>query len=318
MKKLLTVFLIVILSIGGLTSVISLAADYPEKEIEWILWSNPGGGTDITARTVGIPLRKLLGQPLIIVNMSGGSGSRAMTYIQGQKNDGYTLLFITNTLITTIERKLVDYKLEDFVPVFMLNDDPQTIVVSAESDIRNLTDLIALGKKKSLKWGLTHLGGNDHVAIHTFVKNTDVKYDPVVYQSGAEVMVAALGGVIDVFISNPSEIMGQVDAGNLRVIGSMSEKRLSILPEVPTLKEEGYDVVFGTWRGIAVKKGTDPEIIKTLEELFYKAADANIYREFLRNNGMDFNVKNSEEFKVFISSQFKVFSEGIREIGLVD
>jgi putative tricarboxylic transport membrane protein len=317
-KKLLTIILIVTLLLGGLTSVISLAADYPEKEIEWILWSNPGGGTDITARTVGIPLRKLLGQPLVIVNMSGGSGARAITYTQGEKADGYTLLFITNTLITTIERKLVDYKLEDFMPVFMLNDDPQVIAVSAKSDIGNITDLIVSGKKKSLKWGLTHLGGNDHVAIHAFAKKTDVKYDPVVYQSGGEVMVAALGGVIDVFISNPSEIMGQVESGDLRVIASMSEKRLSILPEVPTLKEKGYDVTFGTWRGVAVKKGTDPEIIKTLEELFYKAADTNIYREFLKNNGMDFSVKKAEEFEVFMSSQYEVFSEGIKEIGLVN
>jgi len=316
-KKLLTMILIVTLLVGGLTSVISLAADYPEREIEWILWSNPGGGSDITARTIGIPLRKLLGQPLVIVNMSGGSGARAITYTQGEKADGYTLLFVTNTLITTIERKLVDYKLEDFVPVFMLNDDPQVIAVSTKSDIGNLTDLIVSGKKEPLKWGLSHLGGNDHVAIHSFAKKTGVKYDPVVYQSGGEVMVAALGGVIDVFISNPSEIMGQVESGDLRVIASMSEKRLSILPEVPTLKEKGYDVVFGTWRGVVVKKGTDPEIIKTLEELFYKAADANIYREFLKNNGMDFNVKNAEEFKVFMSSQHKVFADGIREIGLV-
>ncbi|MBA7581067.1 tripartite tricarboxylate transporter substrate binding protein [Candidatus Atribacteria bacterium 1244-E10-H5-B2] len=210
MKRLLTMILIVTLLLGGLTSVISLAADYPEREIEWILWSNPGGGTDITARTVGIPLRKLLGQPLVIVNMPGGSGARAITYAQGEKADGYTLLFITNTLITTIERKLVDYKLEDFEPVIMLNDDPQVIAVSAKSDIRNLTDLIVSGKKEPLKWGLTHLGSNDHIAINGFVKKADIQYDPVVYQSGGEVMVAALGGVIDVFISNPSEIMGQV------------------------------------------------------------------------------------------------------------
>jgi len=316
-KKLLTMILIVTLLVGGLTSVISLAADYPEKEIEWVLWSNPGGGTDITARTIGIPLRKLLGQPLVILNMSGGSGARAMTYFQDQKNDGYTLLFITSTLFTSIERKLVDYKLEDFEPVFLLNNDPQVIAVSAKSNIGNLTDLIVLGKKKSLKWGLTHLGGVDHVAIHSFVKNTDIQYDPVVYQSGGEVMVAALGGVIDVFISNPSEIMGQVESGDLRVIASMSEKRLSILPEVPTLQEKGYDVVAGTWRGVAVKKGTDPEIIKTLEDLFYKAADTDIYRSFLKNNGMDFDVKNAEEFKLFMVSQNEVFSEGIREIGLV-
>jgi len=316
MKKLLTVILIVILLIGGLTSGICLA-DYPEKEIKWILWSSPGGGSDITSRTVGVPLRKALGVSLIIVNMSGGSGARAITYVQNQKADGYTWLFITATLITSIERGLVDYTLEDFVPVFMLNHDPQALVASAKGDIKTIEDLIKLGKERKIKWGLTHLGGNDHVAIHSFAKMAGIKYDPIVFQSGAEEVVGALGGVIDVFIANPSEVMGQVEAGNLKVLSTMSEKRLGILPEVPTLKEKGYDAVFGTWRGMAVKKGTDQEIVEALEKYFYAASDTDIYHNFLKNNGMDYNVKGSKEFKDFIEKQYKIFSEGIREIGLV-
>jgi len=315
-KNLFVVSLIVILLVGILTSGVC-SATYPEKEIRWILWSSPGGGSDRTSRTVGIPLRKALGVPLVIVNMSGGSGTRAMTYVQNQKADGYTWLFITATLITSMERGLVDYELEDFVPVFMLNHDPQAIVAPVKGDIKTIEDLVKLGKKRKIKWGLTHLGGNDHVAIHSYAKMAGIKYDPIVFQSGAEEVVGALGGVIDVFIANPSEVMGQVEAGTLKVLSTMSERRLGILPEVPTLKEKGYDAVFGTWRGIAVKKGTDQEIVKALEKYFYDASDSDVYRDFLKNSGMDYNVKGSDEFKAFIEKQYKIFAEGIKEIGLV-
>jgi len=306
--SLLAIFLLSLTSMG--------VAAYPEEEIEWVLWSSPGGGTDTTARTAGIPLRKDMGVPLVIRNMSGGSGARAMEYVQEQKADGYTWLFITNTLITTTERGLVDYTYEDWEPVFMLNHDPQTIAVSADSGIKSFEDLVELGKERKLKWGLTHLGGNDHVAINTVAEAVGVGYDPIVYNSGAEVMVGALGGSIDVFISNPSEIMGQVEAGKINIIASMSEKRLSILPDTPTLKELGYDIQFGTWRGVAVKAGTDPEVVNKIESMLAEAADSEIYREFLKDNGMDYNVKNAEEFDKFIQKQWSVFSEGLKKVGL--
>ncbi len=313
MKKILVLSLLAIFLLS-LTSM-GLAA-YPEEEIEWALWSSPGGGSDTTARTVGIPLRKDMGVPLVVKNMSGGSGARAMEYVQEQKADGYTWLFITNTLITTTERGLVDYSYEDWKPVFMLNHDPQTIAVSADSGIESFEDLIEIGKERKLKWGLTHLGGNDHVAINTVAEAAGIEYDPIVYDSGAEVMVGALGGSIDVFISNPSEIMGQVEAGKINIIASMSEKRLSILPDTPTLKELGHDIQFGTWRGVAVKAGTDPEVVSKIESMLAKAADSEIYREFLKDNGMDYNVKDAEEFDEFIQKQWSIFADGLKKVGL--
>lgn len=313
MKKILvlSILMVLVFTLGAVSY-----AEYPEKEIEWVLWSSPGGGSDTTARTVGIPLRKSMGVPLVIKNMPGGSGARAMPYVQKQDADGYTWLFITNTLITTTERELVDYTYEDWEPVFMLNHDPQTIAVNADSDIETFEDLVELGNERTLKWGLTHLGGNDHIAINAVAKATGVEYDPIVFESGAEVMVGALSGVIDVFISNPSEIMGQVDAGKLRVIGSLSEKRLSILPDTPTLKELGHDIQFGTWRGVAVKAGTDPEVIEKIESMLAEAADTEIYRNFLEDNGMDYNVKKQEEFKEFIDRQWDIFAEGLEDVGV--
>jgi len=306
----LLLLVLLLMSIGNFSF-----AEYPDKEVEWVLWSSPGGGSDITTRTVGIPLRKSLGKPLVIINMPGGNGARAMTYIQNRPADGYTLIFITGTLITAIERGLVDYSIDDFVPVYMFNYDPQTIVVSAKGEIKSLDDLIKLGKERPLKWAMTGLGDNEHVHIDIFAKAVGIKYDPVVYQSGGETVVAALGGVVDVLMGNPSEVIGQVEAGNLNVVCTLSEKRLSIFPDVPTCLEKGYEVIRGTFRGVAVKKGTDPEIIKTLEELFSKAVDSQIYRSFIEDSGMDFFVKGSEDFKVFLDSQYESTAKGIKNVG---
>lgn len=314
MKKVLTISLTLIMILGLVG--VSLAASYPEREIEWVIWSNPGGGSDVTARTMAIPLKKDHDVSLVVQNMAGGSGARAMAYVQKARADGYTWLFVTNTIITTVERNLTEYKYEDWIPVFMINDDPQVIVVKENSEIKNFQDLIEVGKKRKLKWGLSHLGGNDHIAINALAKSTGVQYDPIVFESGGEVMVGALSGVIDVFTANPSEIMGQVEADKLEVIASMSEKRLSVLPDVPTTEELGHDIQFGTWRGVFVKKGTPPEIVNKIEDLLFQAASTDMFKQFLEDNGMDFNVKKKEEFREFIDEQWKIFADGLKEIGI--
>lgn len=317
MKRILNkkFLLIYVLSVVLVLTFVSLSyADFPEKEVEWIIWSSPGGGSDITARTVGIPLRKALEQPLIIINMTGGSGARAMTYVQNKKADGYTWLFVTNTLITTITREIVSYKLEDFRPVVLLNHDAHLIAVNTDSDIKTIEDLIKIARKNPIKWGITHFGGTDHVATHIFAEQTGANIVPIVYQGGGEQTAAALSGVLDAFITNTAQILGQVEAGKIRILACMADKRLNVLPDVPTLKEKGYDIVLGTWRGVVVKKDTDEQIASTIEKYFIEASKTGIYLEFLKNQAMDYNVKNSKEFEEFIRDEYTLYSQAIKEI----
>ena len=313
MKRLLSFFLCLIMV---LSFAISVQAKFPDKEVEWILWSSPGGGSDITARTIGMPLRKALKQPLVIINRTGGSGARAMAYIQGQKADGYTWLFVTNTLITTLFRGTVSYKLDDFIPIVLLNHDAHLIAVPAQSKIKTLEDLIAFGKKNVIKWGMTHYGGTDHVATHIFGRVAGIKIKPIVYQGGGEVKVAALSGVLDAFITNTTQIMGQVEAGKIRIVACMADKRLNVLPNVPTLKEKGINVVLGTWRGVVVKKGTDPMIVNKIQDYLINASKNKIYTKFLKDQAMEYNVMNSKEFAKFIKSEWGLYTQAIKEIGI--
>jgi len=315
MKKILILVLILIV-LMFVFSVVSFA-QYPEKEVEWICWSNPGGGSDMTARTVGIPLRKALKVPLIIINMSGGSGARAMNYTMSKPADGYTWQFVTGELVPTIERGLVNAEIEDFVPLVRLNFDPHIICVSGKSNVKSIEDLVVLGRERTIKWGLVDLGGSDHISTQIFSNATGIDYDPIVFHSGSEVLVGALGGVIDAFIANPSEVMGQYEAGKIIILTTLTQERLGILPEVPTMEESGYSVPdCGTWRGVCIKKGTDPEIISYLEKQFFEATKKDIYRDFLAKNGMDYNVLGAKDFKTFIDSYTETTKEIINQLGL--
>jgi putative tricarboxylic transport membrane protein len=312
MKKIVS-SLLVLAMVLGLSPIV--LAQFPEREVEWILWSSPGGGSDTTARTIGMPLRKALGQSLIIINKPGGSGARAMTHLQKAEADGYTWLFVTNTLITSIARDVVKYEIDDFVPVALLNHDAHLIAVPASSPAKDINDLITMGKEKSLKWGLTHFGGSDHVGAQVFSKSVGVKYQPVIFQGGGELNAAVLSGVLDTIITNTTQAMGQIEAGNIRVLATMAPERLSILPDVPTLKELGHDISMGTWRGVMVKKGTDPEIVKTIGDLILESSKKDVYQNFLRDRAMEYNVLGSKEFEKFVDSQTELLTNAIEEIG---
>lgn len=317
MKKIIFMFIIIGLLFS--LSVSGLAA-YPEEEIEWAIWSSPGGGSDITARTIGIPLRKSLGVSLVITNMPGGSGSRSMTYVQNQPADGYTWQFITDTFIVSMERGIVDYELSDWIPIARLNFESNSIAVSVDNQygIETIDDLLEIGKENELKWGVSNMGSIDHLAAFTVSEMADLKIKPIVYTSGGEILVAALGNVIDAFWANPSEIMGQVDAGEIKILAVASEERLSTLPDVPTLREKGMqNAIFGTWRGVAVKKGTDPEICDAIENYLLEAAESDIYRNFLEENGIPYDVLGSDEFLAFVEDQYSWFAETGRKAGVI-
>ncbi|MFZ7120121.1 MAG: tripartite tricarboxylate transporter substrate binding protein [Eubacteriaceae bacterium] len=310
-------FILILMLLIGITNGVS--AQFPEKEIEWVIWSSPGGGSDVTARTVAIPMRRELGgHPLVIVNMPGGDGARAIEYVMQKPADGYTWLFTTGTLITAIERGLVDYEFEDFIHVAMLNYDAESIAVRANGDIQTIDELVKLGKERPLKWGVTGLGDSEHVRVDLFARRTGVQYDPVVYQGGGENMAALLEGSIDCIMGNPTEILGQVEGGNVKILAVTTPERLEVLPDVPTIVEEGYDVVSGTLRGISVKAGTPPEVVDKIEELFLEAANSEIYQEFLKDNAISPEyVRGSEDYKEFYNREWNDVVEGLKALGIV-
>lgn len=290
---------------------------FPEKPISLVVWGSPGGGSDVFGRTLARAAEPILGKPIVVENKPGGGGATAMAYLAGQKPDGYTLLAVTTNYVLTPLTKNTPNTYKDFDPVIMIGRDATMTAVKADGNIKSLEDLVAAGKEKNLKWGTFGVGTTDHIAAAIFQKNTGIKVDFVPFEGGGEAMAALLGGHIDVLNGNPSEISGQLQAGQLKGIGVFSPERLEDYKDVPTYKEKGYDIIVETWRGIVAPKGTPEEVKKVLFEGFKKALDDPAMKDYYKKNNIIQEVKNGQEFYDFIEKQNEFFKNILTEMGLI-
>jgi putative tricarboxylic transport membrane protein len=324
MKRLLAVML------AGLTAAVFLASTaggvsaaeekYPSKQINWYIHASAGGGTDIFSRMVAIPLRSILKTDIIISTMSGGSGARAMNYIITQPADGYVLYSFVQTSLATIARRMTNAKMTDFVGIARGCYDPQALVVPAKGRFQNIKEAVEFAKAnpKKLKFAGSMIGSTDHVGLFAFsnVAGFDPEYVP--FKSGGEVNLALLSGTVDIAPSNPSEFMGQYEAGTIKPILFFTEKRLKEFPDVPTAKELGWDLELATWRGVVIRSGTPQPIVDTLRKAFIKAMQDKVYQDYLKNNAMGpESIMEGEKFHAYILKEYPIWEKAMNELGLV-
>jgi tripartite-type tricarboxylate transporter receptor subunit TctC len=238
-------------------------AEWPaDKPIEIIVGFGPGGGTDIMARAMAPFLEKRLNAKIIVVNKPGASGEIAYTAIATAKPDGYTLGFVnTPGYLTVHYGRKAQFKIEDIHLIGRMVDDPTGHVVRAHSDIKSVKDLVEKAKAKpgTVTIGTFGHGTDDHLAILKLQRLTGVKFVNVPYSGMGPLMAALLGDHLQVGGLNAGEFAGlSYDADKVRMIGYMSESRWEELKDVPTFKEQGYNVTMSSERGLAGPKGISP------------------------------------------------------------
>ena len=293
---------------------------YPSKQINWYIHSAAGGGTDIMTRMVAIPLRLTLKVPIVISTMSGGSGARMLNHLLTQPSDGYTLVSITNSNLATMARGMTKAKMSDLTGIGRGTYDPQSFCVATKGRFKTIQEAVEFGKAnpKELKFGLAHMAGVDHVTAYEFSQAAGFDPEYVPFKSGGEIIVALLGGTIDIGVLNPSEFLGQYEAGTVKPIIFLIENRLKDFPDVPTAKELGWDVEQATWRGFSVRAGTPQPIVDTLRKTFLKAMGKKVYRDYLKNNYMGpESIQDGEKWEVFLSKQYPVWEKAMKDLGYV-
>jgi len=296
------------------------SAKYPSKTIEFVCYSSPGGGTDIFVRTATKALEKILKAQIVVSDLPGGSGTRGTSYVMGKPANGYTWLACTSTISASYYRGSMKYSYADLIPVAMGMNEVQTITVAASSPYKTADDFIAAIKGgKVMKYAISNLGSIDHFVAYGVTTAlgkglNDFKVIP--FNSGGEGLLAALSGSVDVLVGNPSELMGQAEAGKVRILMVLGDKRLADLPDVPTAKEKGIDLVLGTWRGASVKKGTPESIVKTLEGAFRKTFEGEIFKKYLKANLMDENWLIGDDFRAFVKRDAEFTKRAIDDLGL--
>lgn len=306
-----------VLGIGGIAS-----AAYPERAIEILVPFGVGGGSDTAARVVVEGMKLKEKYPLVINNMPGGGATKGMLHVSMQPADGYTVLAVTTShLIDAVKPKTRAHIFRDFDPLMRIQWDTSAVTISGDSKFKTLADLIEYGKKspKMLKFAGTSPGGWSEIQTVAFFKKVGVEVTFVPFDSGAEIKAAILGGHIHGAVEELAETLPLIEAGKLKSLAVIMEKRHPALPNVPCTQELGIDYTHGLMRAWAVKKGTPPDRQKFLHDWIRKSLDTPLYVKFVKDNHLYARTGylGPEETRKYWDEQINFFGTVLKDLGYV-
>jgi tripartite-type tricarboxylate transporter receptor subunit TctC len=301
---------------------VALAQNYPNRPITLIVPWGAGGGTDAVARIIGALLEKDLGQPVNVVNRTGGNGVVGHSAISTAAPDGYTLGMITVEISMMHWAGLTQMTPADFTPLSLMNIDPAAVTVRADSPYKNLDDLVKAIKANPGKFKAsgTGQGGIWHLALAGMLKDlkVDVAAAPWVPSNGAAPAMndLAAGGIEFVTCSLP-ESRALIDAGKARPLTIMASAPSALYPQVPTLKAAtGSDWTIGAWRGIAGPKGMPADIQAKLGAALKKIYDSKDYQTFMSGRGLGMIYADGKGFEQFMAKGDADMGQVMKSLGL--
>jgi tripartite-type tricarboxylate transporter receptor subunit TctC len=309
--------------LGALSVLPSFAQNYPARPITLIVPWGAGGGTDATARIIGSLLEKDLGQPVTVVNRTGGSGVVGHSAIASAQPDGYTIGLATVEIGMMHWQGLTDLTSASYTPIGLVNADPAGVQVRADSPYKTVNELLAAIKANPGKFKAsgTGQGGIWHLAIAGLLR--DQKIDPAALPwvpsngaaPGLQDMVA--GGIEVAPVSLP-EARSLIDAGKVRSLAIMNDKPSALYPNVPTLKAAvGSDWTMAAWRGIVAPKGLPAPVRDKLAEAVRKVAASKEYNEFMASRGFGVIYAGPDDFAKFMVKSNTELGATMKAVGLV-
>jgi tripartite-type tricarboxylate transporter receptor subunit TctC len=247
---------------------------WPTKPISMIAPFPPGGVADIVGRPLAAAMERTLKQPVLVVNRSGAGGAVGTTAVAKSAPDGYTILMSLSSISVfpvsdPMNGKPVPYQLSDFAPIALVTADPTVLVVAADGPYKTIQDFIASAKAypNQINYSSAGMYSTLHVAMEMFAGAAGIKLFHIPYQGGGPAVAALLGGQVHALASGPAAAAGQIKAGKMRALAGWGDKRLAMMPELPTFKELGYkDVEFYIWSGVFAPAATPAPIVNRLRD----------------------------------------------------
>ena len=311
----------------GLLSVVSVlpaaAQNYPVRPITLIVPWGAGGGTDATARIIGSLLEKDLGQPVNVVNRTGGSGVVGHAAIASAQPDGYTIGLATVEIGMMHWQGLTDLTSASYTPIGLVNADPAGVQVRADSPYKTVNELLAAIKANPGKFKAsgTGQGGIWHLAIAGLLR--DQKIDPaalpwVPSNGAAPGLQDMMAGGIEVAPVSLPEARSLIDAGKVKSLAIMNDKPSALYPNVPTLKAAiGSDWTMAAWRGIVAPKGLPAPVRDKLAEAVRKVATSKEYNDFMSSRGFGVIYAGPDDFAKFMVKSNTELGATMKAVGLV-
>lgn len=289
-------------------------ADYPEREVRWVIPWSPGGSNDIMARFLQ-PLLEREGLTVVIENVDGGTGAIGMGQVATAAADGYTIGNGTSSTLAIIAQGKAPLRNEQFDHIIRVSVDPLILVVPGGSDHDDLASFMdhMRASPGAVTIGTPGANNLNHIFAAMTARGAEVDYRHVPYPGGSRVIAELMGGQVEAGVLKPSETMEQIAAGDLKPLGVFANDRIEALPDVPTFEEEGIDVFpFGPvvqMAYIAAPAGLDPDVRDKLTAAFEAAITSPEFTEFAENNGFEISPISGDELETEVSNVADAIAE---------
>lgn len=307
-----------IVAAGSVAGSGALAQGYPARPIELVVGFQAGGGTDVLARAYADAARKHYAQPFVVVNRPGASGSIGLGDVVHAPHDGYKVAVLFAELVTLPYVGIGKVSYADFEPIARLNADPAAITVRADAPWSTIEEFLAYARSKPGQVTVSNsgVGAIYHLAAAALEDKAGVKFSHVPFQGSAPAVLGLLSEQVDATAVSPAELTAHLKAGKLKVLAVMADERNKAAADAPTLKERGIDLSIGTWRGLAVSKGTPAEVVTSLQDLTRKVIGEPGFRDALERQNMGYAYQDAQTFQASLVQQDRYFKQLIPTLGI--
>ena len=298
---------------------------WPTKPVTMLVAFPPGGVADIVGRPLAAAMEKTLKQPVVVVNRTGAGGAVGTTAAAKAAPDGYTILMALSSITIfpvsdPMNGRPAPYQLADFAPIALVTADPTVLVVAGDSPYRTIQDFIAAAKAypNQMNYSSSGVYGTLHVAMEMFANAAGIKLFHVPYQGGGPAVAALLGGQVHALASGPAAAVGQIKGGKMRALAGWGDKRLPMMPELPTFKELGYsDVEFYIWSGVFAPAATPAPVITRLRDVVRAAVADPLFKGAMEKVQTPISYLDAPEFRGFLAKDAARLKVAVEKIGKV-
>jgi len=300
-------------------------ASYPNKPITMVVPFPPGGLADIVARPVAEAMSRDLGQPVVIENKAGAGGGIGNAYAAKAPADGYTVLLSLSSFTVLPEADVVlgrqqMYALNSLRPIARFTADPTVLAVRADAPWKSVKDFVEDAKKHpgTINYGSSGNYGTMHVPMEILAQNAGIKMTHIPFTGAGPAVIALLGGQIQAVSSGPATVLQHVKAGKLRVLAHWGNGKLEALPDVPSLKDAGYNAEYAQWSGLFIPAATPEPVAQRLRAAARAAANDAKVREVILNAGSPVLYQDTPDFEKYVQADAKRMADVVKKMGKVE
>jgi putative tricarboxylic transport membrane protein len=298
------------------------ADDYPSRPLQWTVPFGAGGGSDQFARLLAQILKteNLYSQPIVVTNREGGSGAVGWAFQFAHAKDPYQISSTAVSFFTTPLQANPGWTPQDFVKVGLLATDVQVLLVPKDSPYKTLKDFIDASQKKQMAVGGVSVVSSSFLVPQRLSQVSDFKFKYVSFNGQGQALSGVLSSSLDALVSNPGDVIGQLQAGTLRPLAQSGSARIDgpyNFKDVPTFKELGYDVVISQPRGIVLAPNVDKPVVDFWVAAFKKVVVTKAWKDYAASHYLQENVLWGDDFKNYVDQQYNLYKTLLTQAGVL-